>query len=121
MSEKTDIFVLKNATIIDGTGADPVANGSVIIEGERIKEIFLGAPGQIPSNAYVIDCDQQTLLPGLIDAHVHMGAVEANIMDQQRRYFPSLLVIRTVNVMKETLDQGFCFRSDHAGDCSGEA
>ena len=115
MSEKTDTLVLKNATIIDGTGADPVANGSVIIEGERIKEILPGPPGQIPSNAYVIDCDQQTLLPGLIDAHVHMGAVEANIMDQQRRYFPSLLVIRTVNVIKETLDQGFTT----ARDCGG--
>jgi imidazolonepropionase-like amidohydrolase len=115
MNEKMETLVLKNATIIDGTGADPVANGSVVIEGERIKEILPGAPGQLPSQASVIDCRQQTLLPGLIDAHVHMGAVDANIIDQQRRYFPSLLVIRTLKVMKETLDQGFTT----ARDCGG--
>ena len=115
MSEKTDTLVLKNATIIDGTGDDPVPNGSVIIEGERIKEILTGEPGHLPSNSHIIDCGHQTLLPGLIDAHVHIGAIDANIMDQQRRYFPSLLIIRTLKVMKETLDQGFTT----ARDCGG--
>ena len=115
MNDKIDTMVLKNATIIDGTAADPIPNGTVVIEGKRIKEILPGAPGQLPSNAYIIDCGNQTLLPGLIDAHVHLGAVDANIMDQQRRYFPSLLVIRTLGVMKETLDQGFTT----ARDCGG--
>ena len=87
----------------------------MVIEGERIKEILPGAPGQLPYNAHIIDCGNQTLLPGLIDAHVHLGAVDANIIDQQRRYFPSLLVIRTLGVMKETLDQGFTT----ARDCGG--
>jgi len=100
-------LVLKNATIIDGTGNAPFPNGSVIVEGERIREILSGLPGRISPDATVIDCRHQTLLPGLIDAHVHVGAVEANIMDQQRRNYTSLLVIRALKVIKETLDQGF--------------
>jgi imidazolonepropionase-like amidohydrolase len=100
-------LVLKNATIIDGTGNAPIPNGAVVVEGERIREILPGPPGRIPSDATVIDCRHQTLLPGLIDAHVHIGAVEANIMDQQRRNYTSLLVIRALKVLKETLDQGF--------------
>jgi imidazolonepropionase-like amidohydrolase len=108
-------LVLKNATIIDGTGNAPLPNGSVIVEGERIKEILPGLPGGIPSDSKVIDCRHQTLLPGLIDAHIHMGAVEANIMEQQRRNYTSMLVIRSLKVIKETLDQGFTTARDGGG------
>ena len=109
------IFVLINTTIIDGTGADPLPNGSVIVEGERIKEVIPGPPGMVPSDAITIDCHHQTLLPGFIDAHVHVGAVEANIMDQQRRNFASMLVIRTIKIIKEALDQGFTTVRDAGG------
>jgi imidazolonepropionase-like amidohydrolase len=108
-------LVLKNATIIDGTGNAPLPNGSVIVEGERIKEILPGLPGGIPSDAKIIDCRHQTLLPGLIDAHIHVGAVEANIMEQQRRNYTSMLVIRSLKVIKETLDQGFTTARDGGG------
>ena len=65
---RTNTLILKNAMIIDGTGSVPLANGFVIVEGERIKEILPGLPGSVPFDATVIDCRQQTLLPGLIDA-----------------------------------------------------
>ena len=93
-------LVLKNAILIDGTGGDPIPKASVIVEGERIKEVLRGPPGKIPSDATSIDCRHQTLLPGLIDAHVHIGAVEANVMEQQRRNFTSLLVIRALSFIK---------------------
>jgi len=108
-------LILKNATLIDGTGGDPIPKASVIVEGERIKEVLAGPPGKIPSDATTIDCRHQTLLPGLIDAHVHIGAVEANVMEQQRRNFTSLLVIRALRLIKETLDQGFTTVRDAGG------
>ena len=108
-------LILKNATIIDGTGSAPFPNGSLIVEGERIKETLSGSPGRGPSDAVVIDCRHQTLLPGLIDAHVHVGAVEANLMEQQRRNYTSVLVIRTLKVIRETLDQGFTTARDAGG------
>jgi len=108
-------LVLKNATVIDGTGNAPLPNGSVIIEGERIKEVIPGPPGMVPYDAITIDCSHQTLMPGLIDAHVHVGAVEANLIEQQRRSFYSLLIIRTLKVIKEALDQGFTTVRDAGG------
>ena len=108
-------LVLKNAVMIDGTGSDPVPNGSVIVEGERIREVLAGAPGRAPSHATTIDCKGKTLLPGLVDAHVHVGAVEANLMDQQRQNHTSMLVIRTLKVIRETLDQGFTSIRDAGG------
>jgi len=108
-------LVLKNAVMIDGTGSDPVPNGSVIVEGERIREVLAGAPGRAPFHATTIDCKGKTLLPGLVDAHVHVGAVEANLMDQQRQNHTSMLVIRTLKVIRETLDQGFTSIRDAGG------
>jgi imidazolonepropionase-like amidohydrolase len=108
-------IILTNAAIIDGTGSDPVPNGSVVVEGDRIREVCSGSPGSIPPGAMVIDCRHQTLLPGLIDAHVHAGAVDANIMEQQRRNYYSLLVVQAVKVLHETLDQGFTTIRDAGG------
>jgi len=112
-------LVLKNAVIIDGTGADPVSNGTVVVEDDRIKEVLRGSPGRVPSDAQTVDCRNQTLLPGLIDGHVHLGAVDANIMEQQRLYHPSMLVIRTLKVIQEALDQGFTTVRDAGGADAG--
>jgi len=112
-------LVLKNAVVIDGTGGDPIVNGAVVLEGERIKEVFRGPAGQLPSDTQIIDCRNQTLLPGLIDGHVHLGAVDANIMEQQRLYHPSMLVIRTLKVIQEALDQGFTTVRDAGGADAG--
>jgi imidazolonepropionase-like amidohydrolase len=114
----TTLF-LKNATIIDGTGADPVSNGAVVVEDDRIKEVLRGSSGRLPSDAQTIDCRNQTLLPGLIDVHVHVGAVDANIMEQQRLYHPSMLVIRSLKVIQEALDQGFTTVRDAGGADAG--
>jgi len=101
------ITILTKATIIDCTGADPRPDGWVVIENQRIKETGQGKPGVLPAGAEVIDCHGQTLLPGLIDGHVHVASVVANPVEQQRRNFISTLVIKTEKVLKETLDQGF--------------
>jgi imidazolonepropionase-like amidohydrolase len=107
--------VLTQATIIDGTGRHAIPDGSVVVEGDRIKEVIPGPVGAVPPGVLRIDCRRQTLLPGLIDAHVHSGAVEANIMEQQRRNYFSLTVIKTLKVLKETLDQGFTTIRDAGG------
>ena len=64
-------LVIRNGTLIDGTGADPIADGIVIIEGERIVAVGREADIAIPSDAQFIDAQGGTILPGLIDSHVH--------------------------------------------------
>ena len=107
--------LLKNATLIDCTGAEPRPGSWLAIVDDRIQDVGQGQPGLVPAGATCIDCKGQTLLPGLIDAHVHIGAVEVNPGDQQRRCFPSTLVIKSVQVLKETLDQGFTTVRDCCG------
>ena len=62
---------LKAATLIDGTGRKPLKDPVVELEGRRIKRIGTKASLRIPPRAEVIDCGAVTLMPGMIDAHLH--------------------------------------------------
>ncbi len=66
----TKYKVFTGATLIDGTGAKPVGDASVIVEGDRINEAGKGLDA--PRDAEVVDVEGRTLMPGLIDSHVHL-------------------------------------------------
>ena len=118
MSDQSQLVILKNATLIDGTGADPVYGGSVVIEGDRIKEVLSGGPGALPAGAEAKDCGGKTLLPGLIDAHIHVCAFEADLGEMKRRNYPAMNVVRSLKILQETLNQGFTTARDLGGaDC----
>ena len=67
-------IAFRGATVIDGTGAPPRANMLVVITGDRITSISPVTPASlrgIPSGAEIVNAEDQWILPGLIDAHVH--------------------------------------------------
>src|SRR6266487_5276839 len=64
-------LVLRGGTLIDGSGGEPVSDAVVVIEEERISRV--GQRAQFPAPSEVLECDGLTLLPGLIDAHSHLG------------------------------------------------
>ena len=112
MAETT---LLANAFLIDCTGSEPHEWASILVEGERIREVRLG--GVAPTGAYdtVIDCAGMTLLPGLTDAHVHIGAVDVNILDQHREYPSNLIALMMARILEDTLQQGFTTVRDAGG------
>lgn len=112
MAESVTAF--KDAVIIDGTGKEPYS-GAIIVEGNKIKDVIAGSSGSLPSTAEIVHCRGKSIMPGLIDAHVHIGAVEADISEQQRRNYPTVLVIRSLKVLKDCLDQGFTTVRDCGG------
>lgn len=57
--------------LIDGTGRKPVRNPVIELEGRRVKRIGTRASLKIPPRAQVIDCGSSTVMPGMIDAHLH--------------------------------------------------
>ena len=70
-------LVLINGTLIDGTGADPIKDAVLIIQGERIAAVGPRSSISIPESAHIIDVQGATLLPGFFNAHVH-GAYNAD-------------------------------------------
>ena len=69
IAQTENLTAIVDATIIDGTGADPY-QGSVLIRGDRIEAV--GPALHIPDTARLIRADGKTLLPGLFDLHTHL-------------------------------------------------
>jgi imidazolonepropionase-like amidohydrolase len=67
------------------------------------------------ANGDRIDCRGATLLPGLIDAHVHVCSLDVEIARQQREMPTSLLAYEIAAVMRQTLDQGYTTIRDAGG------
>ena len=70
----SDIRVIKAAKLIDGTG-DVVAQSHVVIKDKCIEQVGPADAVAVPSGAQVIDVGNCTIMPGLIDTHVHLGAL----------------------------------------------
>ena len=68
------IRVLTGATVIDGTGAAPVADTVIVIDGERIAAAGPRQGLSWPGDAEIVDVRGKTIIPGLIDAHDHMAS-----------------------------------------------
>jgi imidazolonepropionase-like amidohydrolase len=64
------VVAIRNVTLIDGTGRGAMPGSTVVIEGKRIKEA--GPHAQVPAGARTIDGTGKFLIPGLIDAHIHL-------------------------------------------------
>jgi imidazolonepropionase-like amidohydrolase len=61
-------IALRGATLVDGTGADPRAGATLVIEGRRLAAVTDGPP---PPGARVVDVGGRAVIPGLFNCHVH--------------------------------------------------
>jgi imidazolonepropionase-like amidohydrolase len=111
-------IVLTNAAIIDGTGQDPF-DGAVVVEGDRIVDVLDGSAAAAGGADVSIDCRGASLLPGLIDAHVHIGALDVDIQQQHRRYFDSEAALLMGRALTELLDLGYTTVRDAGGADAG--
>jgi imidazolonepropionase-like amidohydrolase len=67
-------FVIKNARLFDGTGA-AARDATVVVVGNKIAKILPANATDFPKDAEVIDAAGRTVMPGLIDMHIHMTYV----------------------------------------------
>ena len=75
----TGPVALVHGTLVDGTGADPVPDATLVIEGDTITAVGRAPEIEIPSGMRVIDLRSATILPGFINTHVHSGYDESNL------------------------------------------
>jgi len=66
------VVVLTHLRIIDGTGAAPVDDQTIVIADGKIQSIGAGSPPGLPANAQTVDLRGCTVLPGLVGMHDHM-------------------------------------------------
>ncbi|WP_145407414.1 metal-dependent hydrolase family protein [Paenibacillus xylanexedens] len=74
------MIAFTGALLIDGQGGEPVADSVVLVDNGKIKEAGAKATVQIPEEAQIVDVTGKVIMPGLIDAHVHVhGAKNLNM------------------------------------------
>ena len=73
------VVAIRAGTLIDGAGGAPVRNAVIVIRGDRIEAV--GAAVRVPAGARVIDLSRYTVLPGFIDAHVHLASRPLGVGD----------------------------------------
>ncbi len=110
-------YVLTGATLIDGNGGEPLTNAAVHVQGERIA--WVGAAADLPpqaQDAEQIDVSGKWLLPGLIDAHIHIcynGSESVFALLEKHR---DELVLEAVDICKRTLSHGVTTIRDVGGE-----
>jgi imidazolonepropionase-like amidohydrolase len=98
-------LVIVAERLIDGTGRDPVEAAAVVIESGRITAAGSRSSLTIPAGAEVIEDDDVTLLPGLMDMHVHLASQGTNLV-QILMTPPSLALLNSVPNSARTLAAG---------------
>jgi len=68
------MLVIKAGKLIDGTGKAPSEDVLILIEGDKIVRVGKAEAILPPADAQVIDASDKTVMPGLIDAHVHVNS-----------------------------------------------
>ncbi|GAA0924957.1 amidohydrolase family protein [Virgisporangium ochraceum] len=101
-------LLFTNGTVFDGTGAPP-APADVVVEGDRIVAVGIGLDGDD-----AVDCTGRTILPGLIDSHVHLMIDGLDPLGWLHDPF-SLQFYRAATSMRKTLDVGITTVRDAGG------
>ena len=99
-------LTLKGACMIDGTGKEPLENSLLVIDEGMITYAGPFDAAKIPANSEVLDLGGKTVIPGLMDAHIHMdlhgmgNTYEENLVEDKLR------TIRALKEMQDTLKNG---------------
>jgi imidazolonepropionase-like amidohydrolase len=115
----SQVIVLHAARLLDVKNGRTLKPGEVLVEGDRIVEV--GSAVKHPAAAEVFDLGDRTLLPGLIDAHVHLflhpGAEDLQTVQESvpRRTIQALLAAR------DDLMAGFTAERDMGTEGAGSA
>lgn len=105
------VTVFEGARLIDGTGAPAVENAVIVVSNGRITAI--GPAGQVtaPTGATRLSLSGKTIIPALVDAHVHTATVRDDLVNQLRAkaYFG---VSAVLSMGLDNTDAAFTVRSE---------
>jgi imidazolonepropionase-like amidohydrolase len=112
-------IVLHAARLLEVKTGRTIKPGEILIQGDRIVEV--GSPVKHPAGAEVIDLGDRTLLPGLIDAHVHLflhpGAEDLQTIEES---VPERTITATL-AARDDLMAGFTAERDMGTEGAGSA
>ena len=110
------MLAIVGGNLIDGSGAPPVPDAAVLVDGDRIAAAGPRAAVTIPEGATVYDAAGHTIMPGLIDVHDHLASGGYGLTGRWGMDEPlSLSNIKTAQVIEDTLAAGYTTVRDAGG------
>ena len=107
---------LTNAHLIDGTGANPLEHATIILD-QHIKEIGLDRELSDTPDSETLDVDGRTVMPGLINAHIHI-TLDSNAPDTLKAISnepPAVTAIQASKRVRRMLEAGITTARDLGG------
>lgn len=112
-------ILIRNGTLIDGTGKAPLADAAVLVKDNLILDVGQGRNIRQPDTEVTeIDAGGGYILPGMIDTHVHVMLEGVNIARDMVTPF-SMRFYNSVNYLKNTIDAGITSVRDAGGADAG--
>lgn len=112
-------ILIRNGTLIDGTGKAPLADAAVLVKDNLILDVGQGRNIRQPDTEVTeIDASGGYILPGMIDTHVHVMLEGVNIARDMVTPF-SMRFYNSVNYLKNTIDAGITSVRDAGGADAG--
>ena len=106
--------LIRNGTLIDGTGAEPLPDAAVLLEDNRIRAVGPVRAIQVPGGVAEIDAQGGFILPGFIDTHVHLMLEGFNIPQMMATPF-SFNFYKAIEHMRRTVEAGVTSVRDAGG------
>jgi imidazolonepropionase-like amidohydrolase len=113
-----EVLAIVGGRVIDGLGCDPIEKGTILIERDRITAVGKDTDVSIPRDARVADAAGRTVLPGMIDCHVH-STYRARDIRKHLTNTPTYNVLRSTHILEETLACGVTTARDMGGADAG--
>src|SRR5689334_19836864 len=105
-------LLFKNFKMLEPDDGELREGYEILVEGETIREV--SEKGVKSKKADVVDCGGKTLMPGLIDSHVHIFLSEVSIPSLEKVPL-TLMTARAVRLMGDMLNRGFTTVRDTGG------
>lgn len=95
------MVALTHVRVIDGTGAAPRENQTIVLSGGKISAVTDAASAQLPKDAQVLDLQGDSVIPGLVGMHDHLFYPMGNIIFGEMGYsFPRLYLAAGVTTIR---------------------
>ncbi len=108
--------LLRGSLVLTGRPGELIANGEVLIDGQTIKSIGIAGSAPIDNDTEILDLAGCTLMPGMIDSHVHLG-FDRTVNPTTRRSIESdaHLLLRIAENARKLLSAGVTTARDLGG------
>ena len=80
--DAASVTVFEGVRVIVGDGSDPIEDGALVVQDDRVTQVGGRGEIQVPDGAVRVDLTGKTVMPAIINSHMHLGATREELVGQ---------------------------------------